>query len=399
MTFDGWTEHPVSRHMFLAQINPDDFAKGRVYSSGTYPFILFNFIYLAPFHFVLGLPYNVAHNFLPYFYVLCLAVLLALTTKKQLYAISNKRTFLLWLLIFLSMGITITDPLPWTSSFNASRDNAFILVAGAFCYLSTWVFYDEIPRIPLLIVGIFLAMWTPGYIPAWILAGLFFHRTLKLERRWIMQVVGVCALGIVNVALPVLASRLAGLHPAGSSLLYRSGLDGSTQYMNSIFQTVYAPADPRHWPTGSYLILTALLAACFHYIFKRQKRYRPLQQVVFLLIPYATTVILFPQLSSIHPYHTDLFIFVPATFLMSFWCLQEPFWGKLTGKSYVVMLLVAGLILMTNLLTVAQMPRFASVEQSLPFVSFGVASLGFAYLGVRSKWFRQSISARETSLE
>src|SRR6185503_14092951 len=104
------------------------------------------------------------------------------------------KRFLLWFLVFMSVGIFITDPLPWTSSFNAARNNPHILTAGSFCYLSTFVFYDKIPRTPLLIVGIFLALWVPTTIPAWILAGLFFHRTLKLERKWLLQVAGVCAL-------------------------------------------------------------------------------------------------------------------------------------------------------------------------------------------------------------
>ena len=367
----------------MGQIEANGFAQGKPYVSGTYPFIFFNFLFLAPFHFLLGLPYNVAHNFLPYFYVFCLTLLITLTTRRQLLAISEKRRFLLWFLVFISMGITITDPLPWTSSFNAARDNSFILTAGSFCYLSTWVFYDKIPKTPLLIVGIFLALWSPVYIPAWILAGLFFHRSLILERKWIVQVVGVSALTLLNIALPVFVCRLAGVTPVGSSFLSRSGLDGSTQYMTSIFQAVLSPDDPRHWPTTTYLLLTALLALCFHYFFKDRKQYRPLKQALFLLIPYSTVAIFLPQLTSIHPYHTDLFIFIPATFLMSFWFLQKPFWRNLTGPTYVAWFIVAALILMTNLLSVAQMPRFASVERSLPFVAVTIFVSGLVYLSLR----------------
>jgi hypothetical protein len=192
---------------------------------------------------------------------------------------------------------------------------------------------------------------------------------------------------LVNIALPGLVCRFAGVQPTGSSFLFRSGLDGSTQYMTSIFQAVFSPNDPRHWPTGSYLLLTALLAVCFHFFYKDRKHYRPLQQALFLLIPYCTVAIFLPQLSSIHPYTTDLFIFIPATFLMSFWFLQKTFWETLTGKTYVAWLLFACLILMTNLLSVAQMPRFAYVERSLVWVSFGLTSFGLVYLGLRlSKW-------------
>ncbi len=355
-TFNGWAEQPISRHLFLMQLQADDFAQGKPYTSATYPFIFFNFLFLAPFHFLLRLPYNLAHNFLPYFYVFCLVLLLILTTKRELLAISKKRSFLLWLVVFISIGITVADPLPWTSSFNANRDNPHILAAGTFCYLSTWVFHNKIPKTPLLIAGVFLALWTPMYIPAWILSGLFFHRTLLLNRKWIAQVVAVSALAFVNVELPALVCRVAGLQPNGSSFLFRSGLDGSTTYMTSIFQAIYSPNDPRHWHTGSYLVLTALLALCFHYFYKDRKYYRPLHQALFLLIPYATLAIFLPQLTSIHPYISDLFLVIPATFLMSFWFLQKPFWRKFAGPTFVTWFIVASLILMTNLLYVAQMP-------------------------------------------
>jgi hypothetical protein len=182
----------------------------------------------------------------------------------------------------------------------------------------------------------------------------------------------------------VLVARLAGVVPAGSGFLFRSGLDGSRLYMTSIFQAVYSPSDPRHWPTAWYFFLTALLAVCFHYFFRHKKKYRPLQQALFLLIPFCTVVIFLPQLTSIHPYLTDLFIFVPANFLMSFWFLQKAFWERLTGKRYVGWLLLASLILMTNLLTVSQMPRFAYVERNIIPVVSVIAFVSIClYLGVK----------------
>jgi len=155
-------------------------------------------------------------------------------------------------------------------------------------------------------------------------------------------------------------------------------------YMTSIFQAIYSPNDPRHWPTGSYLVLTALLALGFHYFYKDRKNYRPLPQALFLLIPYATLAIFLPQLTSIHPYTSDLLLVIPGTFLMSFWFLQKPFWRKFAGSTFVAWFIVASLILMTNLLNVAQLPRLVLVQRNLPF-----ASLSSSFLGLRfSNWFR-----------
>lgn len=363
-TFNGWTTQPISRHVFLAQFGPDDFAQGKAYVSATYEFIFFNFLYLAPFHFLLGLPYNIAHNFLSYFYVICLGLLLIQTTKKELLAVCQQRNRLLLSLIFISVGITMTNPMPWISSLFYNRDNVFVVAAGVFCYLSTWVFRNEVPRAPLLIAGIFFAAWSPLFIPPWILAGLFFQRTLRLESRRVLEVAGVCLLGLVNLLLPIVVSRLAGIQPLGSGPLLRSGLDGSTQYVTSIFQAVYAPWDLRHWPAGWHLMAVAILAVYFSYVF-RERKYRPVQQGLFLLIPYSTTVILFPQMSSIHPYLTDVLLLVPASFLISFWCLQQTFWEKLDRETFAVSLLTADLIIITNLLVLARMPRLVYGDRNI----------------------------------
>lgn len=394
-TFNGWEQYPVSRHLFLVQLNKDDFAHGRPYVSCTYPFIFSTFLFLAPIHYLFGLPYNLAHNFLPYLYVFCLLLLVIASTWKQLLAVARRKSFLIWLLAFLSLGFTLTDPLPWTSSFNGDRLNPHILAAGVFCYLSSWVFYDKVPRKPFLVVGIFLAVWASMYVPAWILAGLFFHRTLKLSRNFILQIALVIILTVVNVALPRLVAQLAGYTPAGSTFLFRSGLDGSEMYLTNIFQAVHSPADPRHWPTGWYFVLTVVLAAFFGYFFRNQKRYHPLRQAAFLLIPYCTVAIFLPQLVSNHAHLMDLFLFIPATFLMSFWSLQKRFWQTLTGRTYVAWLLFASLIIMSNILSFAQMPHLGYIEHGLlpiiSAVSFGLLAI---YVAIKVwRWKSRSIRA------
>jgi hypothetical protein len=165
--------------------------------------------------------------------------------------------------------------------------------------------------------------------------------------------------------------------------------------MTSIFQAVFWPWDRRPWPTGSYVLLAAVATVFFHYFFKGRSRYRPLQQAFFLLIPYATFAILLPQLTSIHPYLTDVLLFVPATFLLSFWFLQKPFWESLRGNSYVAWLLFADLILMTNLLTLSGMRRFVAIERLRIFIPvLAFVSIGVVYLGLRL-WQRTDRNAEK----
>ena len=163
----------------------------------------------------------------------------------------------------------------------------------------------------------------------------------------------VSASAAINLKLPALMCRLAGLKSTGSDYFFRSGLDGSTQYMTSIYQAIFWPFDPRHWPVAFYVVITLLVGVCLQCIFRQQRSYF-LKQAGFLLIPYATIAILLPQLTSIHPYFTDLLLVIPAIFLLFFWSLQREFWQKMTGATYVLWIIVAGLVLMTNLLTIAQ---------------------------------------------
>ena len=289
--------------------------------------------------------------------MLCLTILLFATRRDYLSEILTSNRLFLWGLAFLSIGITVTNPLPWLHSLRYATDDFHILSTASFCFLSTYAFRGTVPRKPLLIIGVFLALWSPTYIPAWILAGVFFNRSLVVEPRWILQVVGVAALAAFNIALPTLVCRWAGLTATGSTFLYRSGLDGSTQYITSIFQAIYAPSDPRHWPILFYPLITILIGIAFQYLFRRQTSCHPLRQAFFLLIPYCTIAILLPQFTGNHPYATDQIIAIPATFLISYWFLQKESWHRLTGQTFVAFVLVAGLILMTNLLIVAQNTR------------------------------------------
>lgn len=353
-TFNGWVAHPEAKRFLLAQYLPDDFGRGFFYSTYTYPFLLSMYAIVEASHLIFTAPYDVAHNVLAYVHVIALSLLLVFVTRDQLLALFDRWSPLHWLLAFLSIGVVVTEPLTWVAMLLISRDHFHVMAAASFCYLSTYVFRDEIPRTPLLAVGVFLALWSPIYIPAWMLTVLFFTGALVLDRRLVLTVLGVSALAALNVALPIWIGRWAGYTSVSSPFSVRSGLDGDTQYMSSVYQAVFTPIVPRDWPIGFYLVITAALAVYFHFVFRRTTARRPLQQALFLTIPYITIAIMFPQFTSIHPYYTDMLMFVPAAFLIAFWFLQKEWWQTLNGRGYIAWVLVVSLVLMTNLLTVAQ---------------------------------------------
>jgi hypothetical protein len=353
-TFQGWSEFPPARHAFLGQYSGTEFLQGRAYESYPYPLLFANFALVAPLHYALDIPYERAHNVLPFIFAACLLALLWVTTRHEWADLEPGHTPVRFVVLAIAVGLVATSPLQWTSLLQYNRDNVHVLAAAAFCYLSTFVFHDRAPGAALWGVGIFLALWSPWYLPAWILAALFFQRDLAWDRRWSVRVIGVAALAALNLAMPKLVCKLTGLVPAGSGLRFRSGLDGDTQYFADIYGAVVQPYHPRHWPVGFYAIVVVLAALGVHTLLRKSTTSRPLVQVAFLAIPYATMAILLPQFTSIHPYFTDLLLIVPATFVLAFWSLQKEFFRSLTAKSCVLYLLTAALVLMTNLLTVAQ---------------------------------------------
>lgn len=350
-TFQGWSAFPPGQHAYMAQYSGTEFQEGRAYVSYTYAFLFANFALLAPLRFLWDIPYERAHNVLPYVYALCLLALLWWTSRKEW---SEAQTPLRLLLLATAIGLVLTSPLQWLSLLQYNRDNVHVLVAAAFCYLSTFVFYDRPPGAALVSIGVFLALWSPWYLPAWILAALFLQRDLTLNRPWFVKAIAVCALGAVNVVLPRVICQWLGMTAAGSTLWYRSGLDGSTQYFTSIHGAVLWPVDPRHWPSGFYVAVACAAGMGVHFLLRKSGTVRPLAQIAFLAIPYATMAILLPQFTSIHPYFTDLLLIVPATFVLAFWSLQRRFFDSLTSRSCVLYFLVAAMVLMTNLLTIAQ---------------------------------------------
>ena len=356
-TYDGWAETPAGKHLFLGQYLGTEFAGGEAYVSYTYPFLLANFAIVEPVHRLLHLPYSVAHNVLPYVHAIGLILLLGAVTSAPLPALRIPGASVRWLITFVAVGLLATTPLVWVAQLNYNRDNFHVLAAAVFCSLSVFAFRSTLPGTWWLIAGVFLAMWSPIYIPAWILAGLFLTQRLVIDRRWLLQVATVSALAMLNIALPRLIGTAFGIVTHGNGFAFRSGLDGSTVYMTSILQAVLSPDVSRPWSTGLYVIAAAVGAVIVHYCWRSLPSDRPLDQAWFLVIPYATIAILLPQFTSIHPYFTDVLLVVPATFLVAFWSLQSAFVDRLSGRSFVVWLLAIGGLLMTNLLTIAQQLR------------------------------------------
>jgi|JI10StandDraft_1071094.scaffolds.fasta_scaffold58913_3 hypothetical protein len=347
-TFEAWERLPMSRHLFLAQYEPGEFEQNLAYNSYAYPFLLAQFAIAAPLR-AAGLPWDLAHNVLPFAYVGLMAFALFRVTRPQ-----APRTLAGVATLVAAAGLVATTPAAWVSLLRYNRDNFHLPVAILFCALSTLVYRGSSPSPAIWRAGIVIALFCPVYAPAWLLAVVFLSDSLPSSREVAKRCAAVGVLAAVSFVLPLIACKVGDLAPVGSSYFYRSGLDGSTKYLSSIPQAVLWPIVNRRWPVALPLILMGLAAIGVSVQGGMEAARRVRRQVLFCLIPYASKAVLFPQFVSIHPYMADMLLLIPAAFLPAFWLLETKPLAEATGETRALWITGTALAIMSNALTIAQ---------------------------------------------
>jgi hypothetical protein len=154
---------------------------------------------------------------------------------------------------------------------------------------------------------------------------------------------------------------IGGWHTAGSSPLFRSGLDGHTQYFSTMVQAVLHPtiANDRRWQLLPVPV-AALAVVAGTFTLSRPLAERMLRQLLVCLSPALFWIVVFPQIVSIHPYVFDFgLVFAPA-FCLAFWLAQPEVEDLLAGRRGLVLglfIMLVGL-LMTNYIDLARVRWF-----------------------------------------
>jgi hypothetical protein len=233
----------------------------------------------------------------------------------------------------------------------------------AFAHLSVLDFngraFDRAGWISALTLALIAPMYAPFYVFALAVLGM------KTEddgrgvrwRRWKSQGAVLIAVSAIGVLSPYLMLRLGGFQGIGSGVLYRSGLDGSTQYFTSMIQAVLAPFDTkgRAWAFVP-LPATAALAVSGMWIFSPVVAAKMLRQLLVCLTPTLFWIAIFPQLVSIHPYYFDFGLIFPAAFCLAFWLMNPETHRVLMNRRALILALSIVLtgLLMTNLIDMAR---------------------------------------------
>jgi hypothetical protein len=363
--FRIWEQHPASEHLFLGWRPESSFAKREPYANHVHPYLLAMYAWVGVVRAVTGLPMPIASNTT---ILLCLVAVLggttALVARLGLLRRGHEPSGLI--VLFLGYGFLITTWRFWIDLFQFQTDNPFPLVAGLYVLVCAWFVPPVRPWLALASSLVFVALG-PINAPFLILAAAcVFGQPAATLREWLSRnrlivrlAISTMAVGFVVGAMPRLLSAWKGYTSYSSSYLFRSGLDGSTQYFDNIFLAVWRghalSCYPRT-PAELFLPMFLPLAAFGPWGFRSDHGapVHPARLLLFLCTPYLCSLILFPQALSIHPYLYDLLLLIPIGAVGLVLPLTEPIRRRLAGPwLFAFMLFMSGLI-MTNLIKLTQ---------------------------------------------
>ena len=368
-TFTYWDREPVTRHLGLAFNEPGDFEAGRAYEHFSpiwlgLVYLLLNALRLT------GLPYGLGQNYivLVTFGVMLWLFWWSLAWPKVGGASTPARWGASLPLVVLAFSVAATQPALWKAAAigNPERQSELLAVLAA-AFLSVLDFRDRpLGRSGFLVI-LAVALLAPECAPVlllvavclgWRAAGAPVLPGLRWNE-WRSQGAILAAVTAVMLLAPYLMLRVGGWVGLGSSPLYRSGLDGSTQYFSTMLQAIVYPFDAagREWRVLPVPLVAAAVAAGTAAL-SRPLAGRMVRQLLVCWAPALYWVIAFPQAVSIHPYLYDFGLLFPPAFCLAFWLSQAEVRHLLAGRRGLALglfFMLSGL-LMTNWLDLAR-PR------------------------------------------
>ncbi len=366
-TFGYWDNTSVTRHLGLSFNVPEDVALGRAYQHLTPAWLGFVYVFMKPLTW-LGVPYATGQNVVVFltFGVLLWMISAALSLSHRDSPTDPVAMWMIWFpLVVLGFSVVATLPSLWVASIVGNpEDHHRFLAAIGVAFISVLDFQARpLGRAGFLtVVGV--ALIAPMYAACLFITLVFFATPLGGTRfagvrweGWRSQglIFGVLiALGIV---IPYVMVWLGGWRGIGSSVFFRSGLDGGTQYFTSMLQAVTHPFDAggRDWRFYP-LIATAPAVAAGTFALARPLAARMFRQLLFCWSPALLWIVVFPQAVSIHPYLFDFGLLFPAAFCLAFWLAQPEVQDLLAERRALALTLFIVLtgLLVTNYIDLAR---------------------------------------------
>ncbi len=367
ITFDYWDHTPVTRHLGLSFVVPEDLPQGRAYQHLTPFWLGLAYVLMKPLTW-LGVPYATGQNVLALFTfaVMLWMVSAAVSLSRRDDTPDPVATWAIWLpLVVLGFSVVATLPSHWVASIigNPEDQHRFLAAIGV-AYISVLDFQKRPLGRAGFLTAVGVALVAPMYAACLFITLAFLATPLSGSRfagvrweRWRSQGLIFGVVIALGIGLPYVMLWIGGWQGVGSSVFFRAGLDGGTQYFTNMVQAVINPYDAggRDWRLYP-LIAAAPLVAVGTIALSRPLAARMFRQLFFCWSMALLWIVVFPQAVSIHPYLFDFGLLFPAAFCIAFWVVQPEMQDLLMERRALAltMFIVLTGLLVTNYIDLAR---------------------------------------------
>lgn len=349
-TLMAWTELSFSRHWLLFYLSDKDVAAGVPYSN------------MPVFQGWLYAIYHLTFNFLTAgrwpngtTYIAATIALGWASWDVIRRHVERLQPLSAFIAIWVAAGVTATSSYVVGYLSTTNHDTVFPFVAAASTVLAFRIIRADQTHPVTLWLALAISAST-GLLGLTILVLCFYEREkLGVSSRWWLALFLIC---IIGVLYPMIIAKLVFKQSSASGILFRTGLDGSTQYFKTHLQAFFDPLF-HYRKVADLLGMKLFTIAClltFSYIAFRRTYLCALYALLLASMPYFSHLVAFPQSVSIHPYLYDLLIVIPTDILIALlFCATI---GSLQtvrkGAPVLILLASSTLLIHSNLLRIAQ---------------------------------------------
>lgn len=307
-TISAWATKPFFDHWFMFFLTEEDANDGIPYSNMPYFYAIFYAAYHCAIDFVTLGKVSYAST-----YILTMTALLASSWYVLQPALEETSLARGALLLVLTSGMLVTSPYVVGYLLQFNHDTSFPLNAIAATILAFAVWRDSQRRNVVVWLALVYCSIS-GLLGLVTLACCYVGRErLKLTNTvWL----ALFAFNVAGLLLPMFVAKLVFDQTSASSLMFRTGLDGSTQYFTSHWQAFVDPVRPRSLSRAlgvkffSLGLLFLIARMRFGLTFIPE-----IKAFGVALLVYVSHLVMFPQSISIHPYLYDMLFLIPLDLL------------------------------------------------------------------------------------
>jgi len=167
----------------------------------------------------------------------------------------------------------------------------------------------------------------------------------------------ILVVALFNAYLPTVIFHLGTFSKeGGSSIAFRSGLDGSDRYFSNIIDAMMNPYGAARKAHALHMPMLATLCLSAIHLLVRDGRLTSRMARLWLicLSPYLFNVVFFPQAVAIHPYIFDVFLTASSGFVLAFWSSDPALMERLRGNLLLIWFFACAGVIMTNLIDIGR---------------------------------------------